>query len=322
MFSSPGIRHLSRGVTVPGPLAQTDLTTLPGNAKNSFRETVHPPCVRSPGVLTKDVVRNMQWAGNWAGASMIYLGYQLVWAYREMTEEERQGGIHFFALSTERGYDMEPKLLRGEFDLSNTRFYDSPADGGWGLSCRTFGRYAEGTDHFGQAPGSCVPMTPLRLSRLPHIRREHLLVQESPLLQRSQTAGIPTLIPRRRITPRQHRVCRSPALMNRRADPPTQKHQNRSVDWVTGTPAGYRCVSPGLLGYPDRCCRSRPTAGVSVSLAGDALEMALVTCRRGNPQELVHHADHGGHREWDLGPIRTVSNATGWCNPLCIGLLG
>ena len=92
-------------------------------------------------------VRDMRWAGNWPGASMIYLEYQLAWADREMTDEERQGGIHFYTLAAERGYGR-PELLRGEFDLANDRFYDSAlmvraADGTWGLSYRTFCRFAE-----------------------------------------------------------------------------------------------------------------------------------------------------------------------------------
>ena len=93
-------------------------------------------------------VRNMHWAGNWPGASMIYLHYQLVWADREMTEEERQGGIRYFTLSAEHGNDKSPELLRGEFDMAHERFYDSAlmvrtADGTWRLSFRTICRYYE-----------------------------------------------------------------------------------------------------------------------------------------------------------------------------------
>ena len=73
-------------------------------------------------------VRDMRWAGNWPGASMIYLEYQLAWADREMTDEERQGGIRYFTLAAERGYGR-PELLRGEFDLARDRFYDSALDG-------------------------------------------------------------------------------------------------------------------------------------------------------------------------------------------------
>ena len=92
-------------------------------------------------------VRNMRWAGNWPGASMIYLEYQLAWADREMTDEERQGGIRYYTLGAERGYGR-PELLRGEFDLARDRFYDSAlmvrsADGTWRLSYRTFCRYAQ-----------------------------------------------------------------------------------------------------------------------------------------------------------------------------------
>ncbi|MDE0234540.1 MAG: hypothetical protein OXM62_05995 [bacterium] len=93
-------------------------------------------------------VQNMHWAGYWPGASMIYLEYQLVWANREMTEEERQGGIRLYTLGVEQGYDIEPERLLGEFDLSNTRFWESAlmvraADGTWRVSYRSFCRYAQ-----------------------------------------------------------------------------------------------------------------------------------------------------------------------------------
>ena len=81
-------------------------------------------------------VQDVRWAGYWPGASMIYLEYQLVWADREITEEERQGGIRYFTLLAEQGYSVGTELLRGEIDFGRTRFWDAAlmvrtADGTW-----------------------------------------------------------------------------------------------------------------------------------------------------------------------------------------------
>jgi len=92
-------------------------------------------------------VQNMHWAGYWPGASMIYLEYQLVWADREMTEEERQGGIRYYAALAEQGYNIRSENLQGEFDLAHTNPWESAlmvrtADGTWRVSYRSFCRYA------------------------------------------------------------------------------------------------------------------------------------------------------------------------------------
>ena len=92
--------------------------------------------------------RDVRWAGYWPGASMIYLEYQLVWADREMTEDERQGGIKFYTRAVEEGYDVGPEKLRGDFTLGKTRFWGSAlmvrsADGTWRVSYRSFCRFAQ-----------------------------------------------------------------------------------------------------------------------------------------------------------------------------------
>ena len=58
---------------------------------------------------------------------------------------------------------------------------------------------------------------------------------------------------------------------------------------ITGTPAGYGCVHPGLPGHPDRRCRSRQTPAISVRAA---VLQVMPRGIRGGPAALTHSSRH------------------------------
>lgn len=93
------------------------------------------------GVTTK--VRNVRWAGNWPGASMILLEYQNTHADRELTDQERRDAIDYFTGLAEQGVNVESTFLQGDFTLGFAWPWESAlmvrtADGAWRMSYRSF----------------------------------------------------------------------------------------------------------------------------------------------------------------------------------------
>ena len=91
-------------------------------------------------------VRNMKWAGNWPGASMVYLEFRIVHPDRKPTEEERQGGIRYLAGVIARGSDISPEKARGDFTMGFAWRWESAlmvrtSDGTWRMSYRSFCRW-------------------------------------------------------------------------------------------------------------------------------------------------------------------------------------
>ena len=118
----------------------TDLFGRLDNQDNAYLAGLYGEKARA-GVTTK--VRNVRWAGNWAGASMIYFEYQNVHPDRELTEEERQDAISYFTGLSEQGIAVDSRFLQGQFTMGFTWDWKSAlmvrtADGTWRMSYRSF----------------------------------------------------------------------------------------------------------------------------------------------------------------------------------------
>lgn len=93
------------------------------------------------GVTT--AIRNVRWAGNWPGASMILLEYQNTHTDRELTADERAAAIEYFKGLAEQGIAVESRFLEGDFTLGFSWPWESAmmvrtADGTWRMSFRSF----------------------------------------------------------------------------------------------------------------------------------------------------------------------------------------
>ena len=91
-------------------------------------------------------VANIKWAGTWPGASMIHLEFRIVHPDREMTEDERQSAIRYYAAEIAQGKDVKPKNARGDLTLGFAWRWESAlmvrtADGTWRMSYRSFCRW-------------------------------------------------------------------------------------------------------------------------------------------------------------------------------------
>ena len=113
------------------------------NQDNAYLAGLYGEKARA-GVTTK--VRNVRWAGNWAGASMIYLEYQNTQADRELTREEKQDAISYFTGLEEQGISVDSRFLQGQFTMGfawdwNSTLMVRTADGTWRMSYRSFCRF-------------------------------------------------------------------------------------------------------------------------------------------------------------------------------------
>ena len=113
------------------------------NQDNAYLAGLYGEKARA-GVTTK--VRNVRWAGNWAGASMIYLEYQNTQADRELTREEKQDAITYFTGLEEQGISVDSRFLQGQFTMGfawdwNSTLMVRTADGTWRMSYRSFCRF-------------------------------------------------------------------------------------------------------------------------------------------------------------------------------------
>ncbi len=113
------------------------------NQDNAYLAGLYGEKARA-GVTTK--VRNVRWAGNWAGASMIYLEYQNTQADRELTREEKRDAITYFTGLEEQGISVDSSFLQGQFTMGfawdwNSTLMVRTADGTWRMSYRSFCRF-------------------------------------------------------------------------------------------------------------------------------------------------------------------------------------
>ena len=88
-------------------------------------------------------MRNVRWAGNWAGASMIHLEYQNTHADRALTIAERDDAITYFTGLRDQGVTVEDRFVEGDFTLGFSWPWQSAlmvrtADGTWRMSYRSF----------------------------------------------------------------------------------------------------------------------------------------------------------------------------------------
>ncbi len=118
----------------------TDLFGRLDNQANAYLAGLYGETARA-GVITN--VRNVRWAGNWAGASMIHFKYQNVHPDRELTEKERQDAISYFTGLSEQGIDVDSRFLRGRFTMGfawdwKNALMVRTADGTWRMSYRSF----------------------------------------------------------------------------------------------------------------------------------------------------------------------------------------
>ena len=105
-------------------------------------------------------IRNIKWAGNWPGASMIHLEYRNVHPDREMTEDEWAGAERYFTGLAARGENIGPKYERGEYTLGFAWWWESAlivrtADGTWRMSYRSFCRFYQIIWVVDQSPFLC-----------------------------------------------------------------------------------------------------------------------------------------------------------------------
>ena len=90
------------------------------------------------------LIRDMKWAGNWPGASMIRLEWKNVYPHRPFTAEENEARILYYNTLVERGYDVPDHYLRDELTLLEVNLgWDDAlvvrtADGTWRMSQRSF----------------------------------------------------------------------------------------------------------------------------------------------------------------------------------------
>ena len=89
-------------------------------------------------------IRNVEWAGNWPGASMIYLEWNLRRPQRAFTAEENEARLEHFNTLVEQGLLIRDKYLSEDLTLGETFDAWEPAlivrtaDGTWRMSYRSF----------------------------------------------------------------------------------------------------------------------------------------------------------------------------------------
>lgn len=118
----------------------TDLFNRLDTQDNAYLEALYG----APGRLgVTTAIRNVRWAGNWPGASMILLEYQNTHADRGLTADERADAIEYFDGLAEQGITVESRFLQGEFTMGFSWPWESAmvvrtADGTWRMSFRSF----------------------------------------------------------------------------------------------------------------------------------------------------------------------------------------
>ena len=127
------------------------------NQDNTYLAALYGEKARA-GITTK--VRNVRWAGNWAGASMIYLEYQNTQVDRELTQEEKQDAITYFTGLAAQGIAVDSRFLQGQFTMGfawdwNSTLMVRTADGTWRMSYRSFCRFHQTLNVVDQPPFLC-----------------------------------------------------------------------------------------------------------------------------------------------------------------------
>ena len=115
--------------------------------QHPYRRALYGPVSRSHGYT---YIRNVEWAGNWAGASMIHLEWNVRYTDRAFTPEETQARIELYNTLVEQGYRVHEnyrsidKYLSEDLTLGDVWFAWEPAlivrtaDGTWRMSYRSF----------------------------------------------------------------------------------------------------------------------------------------------------------------------------------------